>query len=48
MSGVNPTFTVANVIFYCGVTDGALFNRNKESDRMAAELFDDDFSSCMD
>ena len=48
MAGVNPYFTVANAIFDCGVTYGALFNGNTKSDSMAAELFDYDFLSCME
>ena len=48
MEGTNPHFTVADVIYDCGVTYGALFNDDKKSDRMAAELFDDYFSSYMD
>ena len=48
MAGFNPHFTVVNTIFDCSVTYGALFYGNKKSDRMAAELFDDDLSSCME
>ena len=48
MSGVNPPFTIANAIFDCGVTDGALFNSNTKADRISDELFDDDFLSCME
>ena len=44
----NLTFTVANLIFNCGVTYGALFKCNTKSDRMTVELFDGEFSSCMD
>ena len=46
--GVNTPFTVVNAIFDCGVTDVALFNGDTKVDRMAAELFDDEFLSCMD
>ena len=46
--GYNPSVTVENKIFYCGVTYGALFNDDKKLDRMADEIFDDDFFSCMD
>ena len=48
MTGLNPTFTVEKTIFDCGVMDVALFNGNRKADRMATELFDDDFSFCMD
>ena len=47
-AGVNLPFTVANAVFYCGVMEGALFKDNTKSDRMSAELFDDDFLSCME
>ena len=44
----NPHFTVADAIYDCGVTYGALFNGYTESDIMAAEPFVDDLLSCMD
>ena len=46
-AGVNLSSTVSGAIYYCGLTDGALFNGNTKADRMDAELFDYDFSSCM-
>ena len=48
MVGVNPSFTMLYKIYEFGVTDSTLFNGNTKSDRMAAELFDDQFLSCMD
>ena len=35
-------------IFTCGVTDPALFNGNTQAQRIAGELFDDDFEACID
>ena len=46
--GPNPPFTVANNIFICGVDSPMLFNTSTQAQRIAEELFDDDFSSCMD
>jgi hypothetical protein len=43
-----PQYTVANAIYDCGVTDGALFMMFTKAERIATELFDDDFASCLD
>ena len=48
MAGVNQPFTAANTIFYRDVTDDALFNGDKKADRMAAEIFYDEFLFYMD
>ena len=45
--GVNPHLTVSKEIFYCGVTDGALFDGDTKAESMATELFYDELSSCM-
>ena len=46
--GANPPFTPANTIFDCGITDAVLFDGDKKASRIATELFDKDFTSCMD
>ena len=46
--GANPPFMLANAIFDCGITDAALFDGNTKASRIATEIFDDDFTSCMD
>ena len=48
MEGINPPLTVSDAIYNCVATDGALFNGNTKLYRMAAEIFDDKFSSYMD
>ena len=48
MAGINPPFTVVDAIYYFRVKDSALFNEDTKSDRMAAEIFDYDLSSCID
>ena len=46
--GANPPFTLANALFDCGITDATLFDGDTKASRIATELFDDDFTSCMD
>ena len=46
--GANPPFTLVNAMFDCGITDAVLFYRNTKAIRIATEIFDDDFTSCMD
>ena len=48
MAGINPNFTFADAIYYCGVTDGDLFNGYTKSDMMASKIFDNELFSCMD
>ena len=48
MAGIKPPFTVANAIYYGGVTDSASFNGDTKADRMDNEIFDEEFSSCKD
>ena len=45
--GANPPFTLANAMLDSGITDAALFYGNMKAIRIATELFDDDFTSCM-
>ena len=47
MAGIIPPFTVSDAIYDCGVMESALFNGDTKSDRISAELSDDDFSSCL-
>ena len=47
-AGANPPFTLANAIFGCGITDAALFDGDTKASRIATEIFDYDFTSCMD
>ena len=46
--GANPPFTFESAMFDCGITDAVLFEKNTKASRIATELFDDDFTSCMD
>ena len=43
-----PLNTVYNAMILCGVDDNANFNGETAAQRIAAEVFDDDFASCMD
>jgi hypothetical protein len=43
-----PVFTVRNAMIACGVNDEALFDGDTPAQRIAADLFGDDFSTCMD
>ena len=46
--GANPPFTLANAMFNCGITDVVLFDGDTKAIRTFTELFDNDFTSCMD
>ena len=46
--GANPPFTLANAMSDCGITDAALFDGDTKASRIATEVFDNDFTSCMD
>ena len=46
--GSNPPFTLVNAMFDCGITDAILFDGDTKASSIATELFDDDFTSCMD
>jgi len=41
-------FTVRQALTSCGVDDVDLFERQTKAERLASELFDDQFASCMD
>jgi hypothetical protein len=43
-----PQYTVYNAIMLCGVIDPTYFNGTTKAERIATEIFDDDFQSCMD
>jgi hypothetical protein len=43
-----PVFTVRNAMIACGVNDEALFDGDTSAQRIAADLFGDDFSTCID
>ena len=45
--GANPPFTLANAMFNCGIMNAALFDGNMKASRIATELFNDNFTSCM-
>ena len=47
-SGANPPFALANVMSDCGITNAALFDSDTKASSIATELFDDEFTSCMD
>ena len=45
----NPAnHTVLDAIVLCGVNHQIMFNRATAAERISTEIFDDDFSSCMD
>ena len=46
--GANPHLTLANDMFDWGITDAVLFDGDTKASRIATELFDDNFTSCMD
>ena len=48
MAAVPQAFTVIDAINQIGITDGTLFNGATKAQRIATELFDDDFTSCLD
>ena len=43
-----PVFTVLNAMAVCGVDNVALFNGSTNAKQLAMNIFDDDFSTCMD
>jgi hypothetical protein len=43
-----PVFTVRNAMIACGVNNEALFDGDTPAQRIAADLFGDDFATCMD
>ena len=48
LPGANPPFTLANAMFDCSITDAVLFDSNTKASRIYTELFDDEFTPCMD
>ena len=46
--GSNPLFTLANAMFNCVITGSVLFDGDTKAIRTSTELFDNDFTSCMD
>ena len=40
--------TVQDAIILCGVNDATVFNGSTKAERIADDVFDDDFQSCMD
>ena len=48
MAAVPQAFTVIDAINQIGITDRTLFNGATKAQRIATELFDDDFTSCLD
>jgi hypothetical protein len=43
-----PVFTVRDAMVVCGVNDETLFDGDTAAQRVAADLFGDDFATCMD
>lgn len=41
-------YTVYNAIILCGVIDPTYFNGSTKAERIAIEIFDDEFQSCID
>ena len=46
--GANTPFTLANAMFDCGVKDAVLFDGDMKASRIDIEIFDNDFTLCMD
>ena len=46
--GANPPFMLANAMFDYGITDDALLDGYTKASRIANEIFDNNFTSCMD
>ena len=46
--GSNPPFTVADMMFICGIDIPTLLKSDSQAERIACKIFDDDFISCMD
>ena len=42
------TFTIRNALIACGVDNVALYDGETASARLANDIFDDEFSACMD
>jgi hypothetical protein len=45
---IPPAFTVYDAKVACGVNDAALFDGDTPAERITADLFGDDFATCMD
>ena len=45
--GANPLFTVTNAMFICGIDSPMLFQGDSQAERIAGEVFDDAFLSCV-
>ena len=41
-------FMVANAMYDCSITDATVFQGISKAARIASEVFDNDFSTCMD
>ena len=48
MAAAQQTFTVLDAINQIGIVDQVLFNGNTRAERIATEMFDDNFESCID
>ena len=46
--GPNPPFMLSNAMFDCSITYAVLFDGNTKSIRIATDIFNDNFTSCMD
>ena len=44
----DATYTIVDAMVACGVDNAVRFNGNTAAERIAAEVFDDDFMSCID
>ena len=45
---IPPAFTVHDAMVACGVNNAAVFDGDTPAERIAADLFGDDFATCMD
>ena len=48
MAGLPPVFTVYQAMMSAGVNDTDNFNGQSSAERLAEDIFDNDFVSCMD
>ena len=48
MAGLPPVYTVHDAMIAAGVNDADNFNGQSSAERLAEDLFDDEFTTCMD
>ena len=48
MAAIPPVYTVRDAMIACGINDTKLFMNETEAQRIATDLFQDSFNTCMD